>query len=267
MTTTHRKLFSMMLFISISFLTVTTGHAKSAEDFGREILQKAEDRDAGFIDMTSEVTMTLKQADGQQHQRHLLVKTLEVKNDGEKRLFSFIQPKDIKGTTVLNYGHILADDDQWIYLPAFKRVKRISSANKSSAFVSSEFAYEDLTSIEVDNYTHRFLEDVQVDKMDCFKVKLVPAYENSGYSQLIAYIDKKDYLFRQVEFYDLKKTLLKTLTLNGYQQYKDHYWRPDFTTMINHQTSKETVMQWNKISLQTGLSNSDFNRNALKRYR
>lgn len=263
----HPFYLPFCLVISLSFLISNTGYAKSAKELGREIIQQASDRDAGFGDMTSEVTMTLKHADGNENTRFLTVKTLEVKNDGEKRLFSFNKPRDIKGTTVLNYGHILDEDDQWIYLPAFKRVKRISSSNKSSAFVSSEFAYEDLTSIEVDNYTHRYLEDAQIQAMDCYKVELIPAYKNSGYSLLIAYIDKKDYLFRQVEFYDLKNTLLKTLTLSSYQQYKDRYWRPDVTTMINHQTNKETVMQWGKISLQTSLSDVDFNRNALKRYR
>ena len=263
----NSKLFLLGFVISLSFLILNTGYAKSAEEFGREIIQQASDRDDGFGDMTSEVTMTLKHADGSENTRFLTVKTLEVKKDGEKRLFSFNKPKDIKGTTVLNYGHILGDDDQWIYLPAFKRVKRISSSNKNSSFVSSEFAYEDLTSVEVDNYTHRYLEDTQIQTMDCYKVELIPAYENSGYSRLIAYIDKKEYLFRQVQFYDLKNTLLKTLILTGYQQYKDRYWRPDITTMTNHQTNKETVMEWNKISLQASLSDMDFNRNALKRYR
>ncbi len=258
---------SSCLTISLSFLISNTVYAKSAEELGREIIQQASDRDDGFGDMKSEVTMTLKHADDSENTRFLTVKSLEVKKDGEKRLFSFNKPKDIKGTTVLNYGHILADDDQWIYLPAFKRVKRISSSNKSSAFVSSEFAYEDLTSIEVDNYTHRYLEDAQIEALDCYKVELIPAYKNSGYSQLIAYIDKKDYLFQKVEFYDLKKSPLKTLILSGYQKYKNRYWRPDITTMTNHQTNKETVMEWNGISLQTGLSHMDFNRNALKRYR
>lgn len=267
MITIYRKPLTIIFFTSICFLIMNVGYAKSAEEFGREIVQEASDRDEGFVDMTSDVTMILKQPDDNEYTRHLTVKALEVKNDGEKRLFSFKQPKDIKGTTVLSYGHILDDDDQWIYLPAFKRVKRISSTNKSSAFVSSEFAYEDLTSLEVDNYTYRYLGDDQIETLDCFIVELMPRYANSGYSRLVAFIDKKDYLFRKVEFYDLDKALLKTLTSKGYQQYKDRYWRPDMTTMTNHQTNKVTVMQWDNISLQNGLTGGDFNRNALKRYR
>jgi len=256
-----------MLFMSLALSIGDEGYAESAEDFGREIIQEASDRDDGFENITSQVTMILKDPDSNQHTHQLIVRSLEVKNDGEKRLFAFKSPRDIKGTTVLNYGHILEEDDQWIYLPAFKRVKRISSANKSGSFVSSEFAYEDMISVEVDKYRHHYLGDAEVDNLDCFKVELIPAYKDSGYSSLVAYIDNKDYLFRKVEFYDLNKKLLKTLELNGYQRYKNRYWRPDLTTMTNHQTGKLTVMQWDNIRMQTGLSESDFNRNALKRFR
>lgn len=263
----HNIKLSQILFLVLSISIASPSSAKNAEQTGREIIQEVSDRDEGFIDMTSDVLMILKSPNGDEYTRNLKVKSLEVKNDGEKRLFSFLRPKDIKGTTILNHGHILEDDYQWIYLPAFKRVKRISSANKSGAFVSSEFAYEDLTSIEVDKYRHIYLGDTKLSDLDCFKVELVPAYKNSGYTRLVAYIDKKEYLFRQVEFYDLNNELLKTLVLNAYQQYKSRYWRPDQTIMTNYQTGKVTIMQWENIHIQTGLSKSGFNRNALKRYR
>jgi outer membrane lipoprotein-sorting protein len=266
----NNKYSNLSLITLAIFFNICIGqnsYAKSAEETGRDIIQEASDRDDGFGDMTSDVTMILKDTEGNQYRRDLIIKSLEVKNDGEKRLFSFKSPNDIKGTTVLNYGHILDEDDQWIYLPAFKRVKRISSTNQSGSFVSSEFAYEDLTSIEVDKYRHRYLEDSQIGTLACFKVELIPAYENSGYSRLIAYVDKQDYLFRQVEFYDRDETLLKTLKLSGYQRYKERYWRPNVTTMTNHQTGKETVMQWDNIHLQNGLTVADFSRNAIKRSR
>ncbi len=263
----YKNLLPVALAIICNASVIHDGHAKSAEQAGREIIQESSDRDDGFGDMVSDVTMTLKDADGNRHRRELIIKSLEVTGDGEKRLFSFKSPNDIKGTTVLNYGHILDEDDQWIYLPAFKRVKRISSANQSGSFVSSEFAYEDLTSVEVDKYRHRYLGDAKIEALDCFKVELLPAYENSGYSRLIAYIDKQDYLFRRVEFYDLDETLLKTLTLSDYQRYKEHYWRPGVTTMTNHQSGNETVMEWANIRLQNGLTVADFSQNAIKRSR
>ncbi len=265
--TKYNHLLSFFLLFTLAVSVMNEGFAKSSQDIGREILQEASDRDSGFGDMTAHVTMILKDPDGDQHTRHLLVKSLEIEADGEKRLFAFSRPRDIKGTTVLNFGHILEEDDQWIYLPAFKRVKRISSANKSSAFVSSEFAYEDLTSVEVDKYRHNYLGDAKINDLDCFKVELIPVYENSGYSRQVAYIDKQDYQFRKVEFFDLQGALLKTLVLQGYQQYKQRYWRPDVATMTNHQSNKVTVMLWDDIQLQTGLSDADFNRNAIKRIR
>lgn len=257
----------LFFFIALGVAGMDKGFAKSTQEIAREILQEASRRDDGFGDMTADVTMVLKYFGGEQYIRHLRVKNLEIEADGEKRLFAFSQPKDIKGTTILIFGHIHDEDEQWIYLPAFKRVKRISSANKSGAFVSSEFAYEDLTSIEVDKYQHNYLGDTVFDGRDCFKLELIPRYVNSGYSRQIAYIDKQDYQFRQVQFFDLAGALLKTLVLQDYQQYEQRYWRPALATMSNHQNNNVTVMQWDNIHLQTGLSSADFNRNAIKRFR
>ena len=129
--------------------------AESAENYGRKIVEEVTRRDEGFGDFTSDVTMVLKNAKGDAFERYLHVETLESDNDGDKHLFVFRKPRDIKGTAVLSHTHLNGHDDQWIYLPAFKRIKRISSATNSSAFVGSEFAYEDMTSVAGEKYRDR----------------------------------------------------------------------------------------------------------------
>lgn len=253
--------------IAATWVVAQPALSKSAEVLGQEIIEEVTRRDDGFGDFTSDVTMVLKNARGDTFERYLNVRSLETKNDGEKRLFVFKKPRDIKGTAVLNYTHVRENDDQWIYLPAFKRVKRISSANKTGAFVGSEFAYEDLTSVEVGKYHYRYLQDEMVDGLECFVVELTPAYENSGYRRQITYIDKANYLFRRVDFYDHDDQLLKTLHLTEYRQYIGKYWRPSITRMVNHHNRKLTVMKWDNIRFQTGLSGRDFERNTLKNLR
>ena len=128
----------------------------TGEQKGLLIATESERRDNGFGDHSSDMTMTLRNQHGDEVTRYLRINTLEVVGDGDKSLTIFDRPADIKGTALLTFSHKKGPDDQWLYLPALKRVKRISSGNKSGAFMGSEFAYEDLSSQEVEKYTYKF---------------------------------------------------------------------------------------------------------------
>jgi hypothetical protein len=195
------------------------------------------------------------------------LKSFEVDGDGDKSLTIFDNPRDIKGTAFLSHTHALNPDDQWLYLPALKRIKRISSANKSGPFVGSEFAYEDLSSQEVEKYTYKWLRDETLDGHEVFVIERFPQYKNSGYTRQISWLDKEMYKRRKVEFYDRKNTLLKTLVSSDYKQYLDQYWRPGKMEMVNHQTGKKTDIIWENLQFKNGLGNRDFDRNTLKRAR
>ncbi|MEZ5504416.1 MAG: outer membrane lipoprotein-sorting protein, partial [Halioglobus sp.] len=159
------------------------------------------------------------------------------------------------------------NDDQWLYLPALKRVKRISSADKSGPFMGSEFAYEDLSSTEVEKYRYNYLRDESLDGEPCFVVERVPVDENSGYTKQVTWIDQSEYRMRRIDYYDRKGELLKTMTLSDYAQYLDKYWRPATTSMVNHQTGKSTTLLFSDYQFQSGFSDNDFSRDALSRVR
>ncbi len=131
----------------------------------------------------------------------------------------------------------------------------------------SEFAYEDLTSFEVEKYRYKYLGDEAVSGHDCFKVEQYPEDKNSGYTRRIVWIDKEEYRPRKTEFYDRKNSLLKTLTFHSYQQYQGKYWRADSYAMTNHQSGKSTTLEWSNYRFSTGLSDSDFSKNSIKRAR
>jgi outer membrane lipoprotein-sorting protein len=232
---------------------------------GMEIAVEADKRDTGFVDSIASMTMTLKNKQGQTNTRKVKVKTLEVIGDGDKGLSIFNTPKDIKGTASLTYSHALKPDEQWLYLPALKRVKRISSKNKSGPFMGSEFAYEDISSQEVEKYTYKYIKDEVFNGIDCFVVERYPAYKHSGYKKQVAWVSKQEYRAEKIDFYDRKNVLLKTLTYSGYQQYLNKFWRADEMHMINHQTGKSTTLSWKGYQFKTGLTDKDFNRNSLKR--
>ena len=245
--------------------------AQSPEEAkGLEISLEADRRDLGFGDSVAAIEMILKNASGQTSTRELNLKTLEVadEGDGDKVLSVIESPPDVRGTALLTYTHINEPDDQWLYLPALKRVKRISSANKSGPFLGSEFAYEDLASQEVAKYTHRYVGDEPCGAgLQCFVIERVPVYKHSGYTRQLVWIDHDEYRFWKVDFYDRKNDLLKTLTFSDYQQYLDQYWRALILDMHNHQTDKSTRLSYTDLRFRVGLTEADFTRNALRRAR
>ena len=209
----------------------------------------------------------MRNRQGEEAKRRILSKNLEVVGDGDKSLVVFNEPRDVKGTALLNFSHKLETDDQWLFLPALKRVKRISSANKSGAFMGSEFAYEDITSQEVEKYTYKWLRDEEVEGALCFVIERKPAYENSGYTRQVVWVDQDEYRIRKIEYYDRKNSLLKTQTFVGYRQYLGQYWYPDEMHMVNHQTGKSTELIWSNYKFRVGLKDRHFNKNSLKRSR
>ena len=243
--------------------------AESPEAKGLAIAQEMDRRDLGFDDTVARLQMTLRNARGQTSERELLIRTKEVAddNEGDKGFVIFEQPRDIKGTSLLTHSHINEPDDQWLYLPALKRVKRISSANKSGPFVGSEFAYEDMASQEVAKYTYRYLRDEPCGDLTCFVVARYPVYKHSGYTRQLTWIDQAEYRVQKIEFYDRKDTLLKTLRLSGYQQYLEKYWRALTLDMENHQTGKSTRLVFSDYQFRTGLEDRDFTPAMLKRVR
>lgn len=234
---------------------------------GLAIAREADRRDAGFGDQIADLTMILRNRHGEESQREIRIRTLEVDDDGDKSLAIFDRPRDVQGTVMLTFSHPIADDDQWLYLPALRRVKRIASNNKSGPFMGSEFAYEDIASQEVAKYTYRFLREEDLDGQATFVVERTPAYDNSGYTRQITWIDQDEYRVLKVEYYDRRNELLKTLVISDYQQYLGRYWRPGQMQMENHQTGKSTTLTWHNYQFRTGLTDRDFDQASLRRVR
>jgi hypothetical protein len=259
-----RLKYLLLASVMVAVATPTVATEDPAEK-GLTIAKEVERRDLGFSDYTVDGTMILKSRQGEESVRHFELRTLEVEDDGDKTLSIFHEPRDVRGTAVLTYAHGRAPDDQWIYLPALKRVKRIASSNKSGPFIGSEFAFEDLGSWEVKKYTYKYLRDELLDGRNCFIVENTPAYEHSGYTRQVEWVDQEIYQPRRIDYYDRRGTLLKTLTFKDYQRYLGKHWRPDEILMENRQTGKTTRLIWNNYRFRAGMTEKDFGQNALKR--
>ncbi len=254
--TTQTAVVILLVWIGTAFISVNTG---------LQIATDAEKADNGWISSSNILTMTLTNRKGQKSTRQMHGYSMEVQEDGDMSMTIFDTPADVKGTASMVYTHKVGDDDQWLYLPAIDRVKRISSSNKSGPFMGSEFAFEDLSSQEVEKYTYKYISEESANGEACYKVERYPTVKSSGYKRNIVWFNKANYRPEKIEFYDRKDALLKTLTYSDYKHYLSKYWRANTMKMVNHQNGKETLLNFSEIKFGLSLTEDDFSQNSLKR--
>ena len=232
---------------------------------GLQIAQKSQEADNGWGSSSNVLTMTLTNRKGQKTVRQMHGYSMEVDGDGDKSMTIFDTPQDVKGTASMTFTHKVGDDDQWLYLPAINRVKRISSSSKSGPFMGSEFAFEDLSSQEVEKYTdYKLLAEETVNGALCYKVSCKPVSKTSGYTKLINWINKDNYRVEQTVYFDRKGAKLKTLTFSKFHKHIGKYWRASVMNMVNHQNGKKTELVFSELKFGINLTDDDFSQNALK---
>jgi hypothetical protein len=262
-----RYVLKLSLMLLCTWCYSNNALAQSAEDKGLAVAKERKLRDFGWSDSMADTSMILRNPRGDETERKMRVNSLEVQSDGDKGLTIFDQPLDVKGTAFLNFSHPLEADDQWMYLPKLKKVKRIQSKNKSGPFMGSEFAFEDMSSFEIEKFKFTYLRDENYQGQDCFVIEQTPLDDDSGYSKNITWVDKQHYRALKIEYYDRKESLLKVLTMHNYQLYLDKYWRPMEMRMDNRQTGKSTDLITHSLKFKTGLSDNDFDKDSLMRAR
>ena len=266
----HPRLALAGVFLAVLALAVEPPVSRadtSPEEAGFRIATEARERQKGFGNFTANLTMILRNKRGQESERELRLKVIEVEGDGDRTLFVFDRPRDVKGTAFLVHAHKDEPDDQWLYLPALKRVKRISSSKQSGSFMGSEFSYEDMGAVEVEKFTHRYLRDESCTDLECTVLERIPVNRDSGYSRQLVWLDREELRIMQIQFFDRRDEHLKTLVVEDYEKYLDRFWRGAKITMTNHLTGKSTVLLWSDYEFGIDLDVGDFTRTALKRVR
>lgn len=223
---------------------------------GLEIAKAATDKNEGFGAYSAKAKMILRDRSGTENSRDFSAKALELPSDGDRTTIAFDTPLDIRGMTVLTHAHPDRDDDQWLYLPANARTRRITSSSRAGSFAGSEFSYEDLVGHSLDKYTYSFQrEEACPGAADrkCFVNEQKPKDPESGYSKMVVWLDTQDYRTYQVEYYDRGDALLKTLISSDYKLYEEKYWRPMKMVMTNHRTGKSTEMRWSAFDFKAAI--------------
>jgi len=238
--------------------------AVDAEEItGRDIMEKVNNRYTGD-DQSAEMTMTLIKSSGRKRVRKVKVWQKDYgKND--KSLMRFLEPADVKGTGFLVWEHESKDDDQWLYLPALKKVRRISSKEKEKSFMGTDFSYEDLGSHDLDHYDYTLLGSETFNDQDCYVIESVPKPENKkSYSKTISWIRKDIFIATKIEFYDKKGEFLKRLHAFNIEKI-DEIWTTRRMEMENVQKKHTTVLEFENVKYNIGLKDNIFTeRNLIK---
>jgi len=246
----------MLKYINIIILLFSFAFAET----GLEIAQKIDSKQKPK-DMKANLTMVLTNKKGKT--RALTLRSI-AKDDSKKQIIWFLAPADDKGVAFLKIEHNGKDDEMRLWLPAFNKVRRISSKQKADSFMGSDMSYEDMTSRELEEYTYTLKVSEIIEDIDCYLLESVPDPAlNSEYSKHISWVSKTDYLVIKEESYDrsdriLKIKLIKYMKLKGYDVPQDMY-------VGNVQKHHNTRLTFNNIEIDTGVNDNLFQEKNLKR--
>jgi hypothetical protein len=249
------------VFLCLAFVLVTTmaSFSAGAAD-AKSVMQKSRDLRRGFTNSVADVEMSLSTG-GKTVARAMRQYVLEVSGDGNRTINVFSKPADVDGVSVLTHSALNGQDKQWLFLPSIGRVKRISTSNRSGAFVGSEFAYEDLSSFEVEKYAYDSVSDGKLDGRDVLIVEYRPRYSNSGYTRLRSFLDPSNYQPLRIEYFNRRGEHFKTLTLSDYRDYRGgSAWRAHLLVMDNLTNGNSTKIRFSKFKPSSS-STADFNPN------
>ncbi|MBI3920869.1 MAG: outer membrane lipoprotein-sorting protein [Armatimonadetes bacterium] len=257
------QLTRKMSWIVMAVSTLLTGAVVHAELSATDIMTRAEQRDIGK-DEQSQITMTLVTKGGEKRVRKMKMLRLG-KASSKKVLIHFLEPTDVRGVGFMVWRHKDKDDDRWLYLPSLKMVRRIAAADKRASFVGSDFVYEDIAGRDVDEDTHSLTGTEEVDAADCYVVKSVPKSAKSAeFSSKTSWVRKDSFVVVKETYLDKQGKKLKELTADDLGKVEG-IWTARKQTVRNVQTGHYTVVTWDKVNYNTGLSDDDFTERQLRR--
>jgi len=247
------------VIIAIGFSPEVTGQSLS----GKEIIEKVYNRPTGD-DQTSDLAMTLINKSGAQRVREIKQFTKDL-GEVEKSIMFFLSPADVKNTSFMSWTYDSdQSDDQWIYLPALKKTKRISSDSKSDYFMGSDFTYDDLGDRKLEDDTHKLLREENLDGKECYVVESVSNDDDYMYSKTVVWVNKSNFIGVKKEFYDEDEDLLKTLSIKEVEKISD-IWVITNSEMKNVQKNHRTTIILDNIQINTEISDSKFTERMMMR--
>ena len=257
----------MLIFRTLILFFISNFALAQAND-GFWIMEKNSDQ-RKVADETVDILMVIKNKKGDKRERKITLTTLTNDEDLQKSLISFSSPKNVKGTGLLTYENLDSEDDQWLYLPALKRTRRISAADQTDNFMGTDFTFEDLSTENLKDFEYKIISKESLDGIEAYQIEAIPANEKakkeSGYARRVLWIGHSDFVIRKVEFYDSKSQLIKMLSAKDIREVAPGVWRAKEVTMKDLKTQHSTTLLYKQFLVNKGLSENQFTMRSLER--
>lgn len=258
------------LGLIFTLMTLGAGGAFAEEELSAKEIMRLVDRMNSTDDSQREMKMTLINKKGKTREREVISYQKKIDEDNDKALVRFIAPGDVAGVGLLTIEHSDREDDQWLYMPAQRKTRRISAADKSDSFMGTDFSYDDMSSMKLDEYDYKILGREAVDGVETIMIESIPnneqRREESGYSKSVSWVDPTRYVMVKGDFYNLKGEHIKTLTLSEYKQHGE-IWMPDRMEMVTLKRDHRTVLEFSNTRINQGLDDGMFTERTLLRGR
>lgn len=256
------KLLILALMFSLFMFDHPILHAAAPLD-GKKIMTQVYDRPDGN-DRTSIITMSLINKNGRKRVREMQSFSKDYGKD-RKSVMVFKDPADVRGTAFLSwdYDEVQKEDDKWIYLPAMKKVRRISGASKNELFMGSDYTYDDMGKRSVDKDTHKLIGDDRILGHDCWKIESISKDPGDLYHKRIIWVSKAAFMVVQAEYFD-KDGLVKIFKVLDIKK-QGGFWTMLRSEMDNVSRHHKTVMETGSVQYDTGVRDDLFTVSTIQR--
>lgn len=253
------KIFFKTLCLPIVFMFLTI--PVFAKLTARQIVDKSYNLEDGK-DMRAIMIMKIVKPSGKTKTRNLNFYRKDFGKDN-RTLIVFRSPADVKGTSFLTWNNKDKENDQWLYLPALKRVRRIAASNKSKSFMGSDFSFEDLSSRSINEDTFKLLKEEKFKGFSCYVVEAKAKKDNEKFIKRKYWIRHDNFLIVKSEFYDKSNDLSKVFTADNIKKI-NNIWTVLTLKMENFKTKRYSTMELSDIKYNTNVSGRMFKAQNLR---
>jgi len=259
----------LILAVSVSIGTsIVHGQSLPNADY---IVKQTKDRDDGEF-MSQDIKLELISKSGKTRTQETRV-FRKYYGDERRQAIFYTYPSNVAGTgfLVYDYPDVDKDDDQWLYLPALRKTRRVSASNRGDYFLGTDLTYEDIKlgpKIGDEDYTHETVGSEMIDGHQCYIVESVPIDEKTakelGYSKARAWVDAEIWIVRKGEFWDIAGNKLKTVYVEGVTEIQG-IWSPGMFKVVNHKNGHKSNFIFSNIDYSTPVGDETFTEQALVR--